>query len=81
MAKTEERQGTAEERLLEERHAKALALSKKEGKASCWQWMHALKIGYAEASKIMDLMEQRGEVAPIRYRDGVPESSGPRKLR
>jgi DNA segregation ATPase FtsK/SpoIIIE-like protein len=79
MAKTDE-QMTAAERLVEEQYAKALALSKKEGKASCWQWMQALKIGYGAACKIMDLMEQRGKVEPVKYRDGVPESLGPRRL-
>ena len=80
MAKTEEQQTTAEERLLEAQYTKALALSKKEGQASCWQWMEALKIGYGAACRVMDLMERRGKVVPVKYRDGVAESSGPRKL-
>lgn len=71
---------TAAERLVEEQYTKALALSKKEGKASCWQWMQTLKIGYGTACKIMDLMEQRGKVAPVKYKDGVAEAPGPRKL-
>jgi hypothetical protein len=64
------------ERLYEE----ACALSKTSGLANCHTWMQDLKIDYAAAVWIMDIMEHRGRVKPIVYKDGVAESSGPRQF-
>ena len=72
-----------EDRVVEEQYRQALALSRKEKKASCWRWVQALKIPYSRAVTLMDLMEERGVVRPLKYdKDGVlAEPHGPRRLR
>lgn len=49
-------------------------------KASCYEWMEDLDIPYPVAVAIMDKLEKRGIVAPIKYVDGVPTDPGPRKV-
>lgn len=61
-------------------YEQACALSTTSGLANCHTWVEDLKIDYAAAVWIMDIMEYRGMVKPIVYRDGVAESSGPRKF-
>jgi len=61
-------------------YEQACALSKTSGLANCHTWVEDFKIDYAAAVWIMDVMEYRGRVKPIVYRDGVAESIGPRKF-
>lgn len=71
-----------EDRIIEEQYEQALALSRKEKKASTYRWMATLKITYGRAVTLMDMMEERGEVKPLKYKDGIlQEPHGPRKMR
>lgn len=65
---------------MEEHYERAYQISKASGLASCYVWEEDLKITYGAACWLMDIMEYRGVVKPIVYRDGVAESSGPRKF-
>jgi hypothetical protein len=65
---------------MESYYEQACEISKKSKLASCWEWERELKITYGAATWIMDIMEYRGRVKPIVYKDGVAESSGPRKF-
>lgn len=72
---------TRENRIVEDQYEQALALSHKEGKASCYRWMASLKIPYGRAVTLMDMMEERGTIKPLKYKDGIlQEPHGPREL-
>lgn len=63
---------------MEEHFEEAVEICKKSGLANCHTWMGDLKIDYCAAVWIMDIMEYRKLVEPIKYKDGVAEDSGPR---
>jgi hypothetical protein len=74
--RTEERSYSRKE--MEKHFEDAVEICKKSGLANCHTWMEDLKIDYCAAVWIMDIMEYRKLVDPIKYKDGVAESSGPR---
>lgn len=61
-------------------YEQACALSKTSGLANCHTWVEDFKIDYGAAVWIMDIMEHRGKVKPIVYKDGVAESCEPREF-
>jgi hypothetical protein len=66
---------------MEAYYEQAYIISQKRGEASCWQWMEELKIDYCATVWIMDIMESRGVVPILEYKDGVPTVRGPRRFK
>lgn len=65
---------------LEKHYEDAVEICRKNGHASCYEWMARLGIGYGGAVYIMDIMEYRMLVKPLEYKNGVAVSSGPRQF-